>query len=297
MHPRWLAAPIVLALSLRAAVAPAQDALGRSRAEFRRGVADVRAGDYAAARDAFLEAYRLYPHPSILLNLGIARAHTGEWVDAEQDLLHFLGDYGDADEAELRSARAELAQIRGRLGTFRLRVSPAGATAALDGRPIALLPGGFVDVRTTRTQHGLHLAAAGYAPVDRAVIVSGERGPDVDVALAPAALAQPAPPPADARRTAGWFLLGAGVVAAGVGTYAGLEARSLADAYDTRGSGSFQDPATKARGLVFRTSADIAFAGAIVLGGAGLYFLLASAGPPSSQPRLAVGPGWAAGRW
>src|SRR5579883_3465343 len=65
------------------------DARERSRAAFRRGVAQAHDGDYPAARDSFLEAYKLFPHPSILLNLGISRARTGEWVDAEQDLVHF----------------------------------------------------------------------------------------------------------------------------------------------------------------------------------------------------------------
>ena len=98
------------------------DARERSRAAFRRGVGQAETGDYASARDSFLEAYTLFPHPSILLNLGIARAHTGEWLEAEQDLVRFLADDGGAQPDELASARAELAQTRNHLGTFRLRV-------------------------------------------------------------------------------------------------------------------------------------------------------------------------------
>jgi tetratricopeptide (TPR) repeat protein len=58
---------------------PARDS---SRVEFSRGVAFVKQGNYRAAREAFADAYRLYPHPSILLNLGIAQWKTGQFVEA-----------------------------------------------------------------------------------------------------------------------------------------------------------------------------------------------------------------------
>ncbi|HEY8040595.1 MAG TPA: hypothetical protein VIF15_12405 [Polyangiaceae bacterium] len=286
-----LAAAVALALVASAQAGHADDdGRERSRAAFRRGVAQAHDGNYTAARDSFLEAYQLFPHPSILLNLGIARAHTGQYLEAEQDLVHFLADDGGAQADELASARAELAQVRGHLGTFRLHVAPDGARATLDAHPLALISGGSVDVRATRGAHDLHVEADGYAAVDRSIVVSGERASPVDVSLAPAGSATAAP--GDGRRTAAWFLLGAGAVAAGVGVYAGVEAKSLADDYNTPHSGSFQDASTKARGLVFRTSADIAFIGALALGGAGAYFLLTSPASTPIQARLVLGPSW-----
>src|SRR5579883_1102499 len=161
-----------LALAARPGAAGDADARERSRAAFRRGVAQVEAGNYTAARDSFQEAYRIFPHPSILLNLGIARAHTGQWLEAEQDLVHFLADDGGAQPDELASARAALAQARAHLGTFRLRVSPDGARATLDAHPVALLPGSFVDVRTTRGAHVLRVDADGYAPFSRTLDIA-----------------------------------------------------------------------------------------------------------------------------
>jgi hypothetical protein len=267
------------------------DPRDRSRAAFRRGVAQAHDGNYTAARDSFLEAYKLFPHPSILLNVGIARAHTGEWLEAEQDLVHFLADDGGAQPDELLSARQELAQTRSHLGTFRLRVSPDGARARIDAHPIALIPGGFVDVRTTRGTHELDCEADGYTPTRRAIVVAAERAPNVDLTLA----AEGAPAPAstgEGRRTAGWFLVGGGVVAAGIGIFSGLTAISLAHDYNTSDNSSYQDPSTKARGIVFRTSADIAFLGALALGGAGLYFLLTPGDAGAGQASLVVGPGF-----
>jgi len=264
------------------------EARERSRAAFRRGVAQAQEGNYAGARDAFIEAYRLFAHPSILLNLGIARAHTGQWLEAEQDLVRFLADDGGAQAGELLSARAELAQARSHLGTFRLRIAPDGAHATLDGKPIALISGGVVEVRTTRGSHDLVVEAEGFAAIDRAIVVQSERAPDVDITLRPAGTPDDHTGSRESRRTAAWFLLGGGAVALAIGAYAGLEAKSLADAYNTAGNASFQDPATKARGLVFRTSADVAFLGALGLGGVGAYFMLTV---PTAPVRAVLGPG------
>jgi hypothetical protein len=287
-----LAAAVAAALLASSRTGRADDdPRDRSRAAFRRGVAQAHDGNYTAARDSFLEAYKLFPHPSILLNVGIARAHTGEWLEAEQDLVHFLADDGGAQPDELLSARQELAQTRSHLGTFRLRVSPDGARARIDAHPIALIPGGFVDVRTTRGTHELDCEADGYAPTRRTIVVAAERAPNVDLTLAGEGAAARAST-GDGRRTAGWLLVGGGVVAAGIGIFAGLTAVSLAHDYNTSGNSSYQDASTKARGIVFRTSADIAFLGALALGGAGVYFLLTPAEAGAAQASVVLAPGF-----
>ena len=175
--------------------------------------------------------------------------------------MRFLADDGGAQPDELASARAELAQTRSHLGTFRLRVSPDGARATLDGKPVALIPGGFVDVRTTRGTHdlrrrGRRLLAGRRSSIAVAGGARAQRGP----------LAAPPRRPRSNRRRArtgarsGWFLVGGGVVAAGVGLYAGIEAHARWRTSTTRRAAArYQDPSTKARGIAFRTSADIAF--------------------------------------
>ena len=315
---RRLVLATAMALTFAPAVARAQSTGGgqdandprdRSRAAFRRGVAQAHDGNYAAARESFLEAYKLFPHPSILLNLGISRARTGQWLDAEQDLVHFLADDGGAQADEIASARNELAQVRAHLGTFRLRVLPNGARATLDAHPVALLPGAFVDVRTTRGSHDLHVEADGFVSADRTLAVSSDRASDVDLALAVRRGGEgsggggngggggsgggPLLGGADGRRMLGWLFVGVGVVATGVGLYAGIQAKALSDQYNTPGSPSFQDPSTKAKGITFRTSADIAFLTGLAFAGAGLYFLLTA--PPSGaagHAGVVIGPVW-----
>jgi hypothetical protein len=285
-----LAAATLATLVVSAAPGHAQaDPREQSRAAFRRGVAEAGSGDYTAARDSFLEAYRIFAHPSILLNLGIARAHTGEWLEAEQDLVRFLADDGGAKPDELASARAELSQTRSHLGTFRLRVAPTGARATLDAHPVAVIPGSFVDVRTTRGSHDLHVVAEGFPPANRVVEVDADHAPDVDVRLTQGHEA-PEPTSTDTRSIVGWVLVGVGAVAVGVGAYAGVQAQTLAGEYNTPNTVHFQDPSIKSSGITFRTSADVAFASAIVLGGVGAYLLLTPSSPSGSQTGLVLGP-------
>src|SRR4051812_20223201 len=120
MRVRVLVTSILLATALgaspRAARADDTPAAGsteareRSRVAFRKGVAQLRAQDWAAARESFETAWTLYPHPSILLNLAIARLHTDDPVRAEQDLVRFLSEDGGASADELASAREALAE-------------------------------------------------------------------------------------------------------------------------------------------------------------------------------------------
>ncbi len=303
-----LGVAVALTLLATAPAAWADDAREQSRAAFMRGVAHVHQGDYVGARDSFLEAYRLFAHPSILLNLGIARWHTGEYVAAEQDLVHFLSDDGGAPPEDISSARAALAAVRAHLGTLRVRVEPEGARAAVDSQPVALVPGGFVEVRCAIGAHTVHLEADGHAPVDRGVSVARDATETIDVTLPPlpsakatgpagaAGVEEPAPARSRRRTLLGWSLVSVGAVAAGVGAVAGLEAMSYASDYNTRGSSGFQQPDTKSTGILFRTTADVAFVSAVVFGAAGAYLLL---GPPKGWPsqladHLFVGPSFAA---
>jgi len=69
-----------------------------------------------------------------------------------------------------------------------------------------------------------------------------------------------------------------------------VQAQTLANEYNTPGTSRFQDQSTKSSGLVFRTSADVAFVSALVLGGLGTYFLLTPSTSSGAQAGVVVGP-------
>jgi hypothetical protein len=269
-----------LALGLASPPASAADPRDESRAAFLRGVSEAHQEHFTAARDAFLEAYRLFPHPSILMNLGIARMRTGEYIAAEEDLARFLKDDGGAPPEDLSNARAALVVVRGHIGTLRVRVSPPTAKATLDGAPLALTPSTFSDVRAITGPAELRVTSDGYAPDVRQVLVSHDQVEPVDVILSPSPTATrkdagSADASPDARHALlGWGLVGTAGVLAIVGTVAGVEAIRFAHDYNTAGAAGFQDPSTRSTGVAWRTSADVLFTTAIVAGGVGAYVLL-----------------------
>jgi len=279
----WLVLGAALALAPRSA--HADDAREASRAEFRRGVTLVNEGDFQHAREAFAEAYRLFPHPSILFNLGLTRAKTGEYVQAEQDLVRFLADDGGATQDEVQSARQALATTRTHLGTFKLRVEPAGARARLDDDWVALVAGDSVSVRTSTGAHSLHVEAEGHVARDLDVDVDSSRVDTVDVRLVPVHV--PDPNQGKTQRTAGYALIGTGSVIAAFGIFAGVYAIVSANAYNTAGDPNFQNPDTKSTGTTFRTLADVSFITALVTAGVGAALVLAA---PRATTTVAAGP-------
>ena len=284
-----LLAIALLSFSTVAGAAP-DDAKEQSRAAFRKGVSQVKAGDYAGARDAFLEAYKLFAHPSILLNIGIARSKTGEFVDAEQDLSRFLSDDGGASPDEITSARSALGEVRQHLGTLRLKVAPDTARATLDTKNIALAPGDYAIVRSTLGPHDLHIEADGYEPHDQKVEIVRDKETVTQVALfsskRPKTVELPIEPPSSTRPILGWSLAGAGVALVGVGAFCGLTAIKKKNDYNAQSAP--QDESLRSSGVTFRTISDISFIAAIVSGGIGTYLLLTPS--PRSTAQVVVGP-------
>jgi hypothetical protein len=280
----------VLALCFVALNASADDPRKeQSRTAFRKGVELVQKGDLRAARDAFVEAYRLFPHPSILLNLGLLRARTGEYLEAEHDLVGFLADDGGATRDEVQSARAALADARTHIGTLKLRVEPAGAHATLDGKPLPLAAGEQTEARMLSGDHVLEIAADGYK-TEKLSVRGDPRQPTV-VELTLAAEDKPVGPPPGKNTTrvvVGASLLGAGGVSLIIGIACGARAIALANGYNDPGSDDFQKASVKSDGISFRTTSDVTLITGLVLAGVGVGFLLW----PTPKTQVVASPNW-----
>jgi len=261
---------------------------------FRKGVAAAEQQRWLEARDDFVKAYELYAHPSILLDLGVSRAHVGEYAQAEQDLTRFLAEDTSATADELQSARTMLTDVRKHLGTVRVRVAPAGATATLDQKPIALVAGELTDVRVALGPHELVATAPGHDPWEGRVDVSGPDAKVVDLTLAKHAAPRPHGG-IGTQRVVSFVLFGTGVALAGFGIFAGVHSIDLANQYNTPTEANYQNPATKSEGIAFRTAADVtlAIAGACVVAGVVLYFTA----PKQRAPTVALTPFGIAGRF
>jgi hypothetical protein len=270
----------------------------RSRAAFRKGVVQLRAQDWAGARASFEEAWSLVQHPSILLNLGIARLRTDDPVLAEQDLVRFLSEDSGAEAAELATARDALTEARGKIGVLRVTATPESARARMritvDGKP------GGPSTKVKAGKHAVIVEAEGFTTERRDVDVPAKGDADLKLALVadksnapPAAAAtEPAPssgsPPAT-RTILGWSLAGVGGIALVTSGVLALEALGRSHDYEDETSKSFQSADVKSQGIAFRTGADVAFLAAL-LAGAGAYLLLfTKVGVPASRvPRATL---------
>lgn len=129
-------------------------------------------------------------------------------------------------------------------GTLTLTVDPADAAVAVDGRPLSVGP--IRQAPLTAGPHSLELSRAGYAPLQKTIVLDPGAELSLNLALQPLAPAVAVTPPstaggggvtkAQALRATGWGLTAAGVGAAVFGitrfaaagaAYADYEDRSL----------------------------------------------------------------------
>jgi hypothetical protein len=288
----------VAALALTLAAVLARPGLARadedpreeSRAAFRRGVAAIEKQDWTTARAELERAYALFPHPSILLDLGLARARTEAWVSAETALVKFLADDAGAASDEVETARRTLVEVKSHLGTLRLEVKPANATVTLDGQPVTLVQGGRTEVRVVLGEHKLHAEAPAHAAQELGVAIPSE-GTDASLVLVPLATDGDERGPSSLQ-IVGYSLLGVSAVAVGIGVFAGVRALDLAHQYSTPGEARYQDPSAKSTGVTFRTLADVTLIGGAVLAATGIVLAFVVPKPKHAPPpALALGLG------
>lgn len=292
-------AGLLLVESAAPAVAHAQSAApavdpetrDRSRAAFKKGVTQLRAQDWQGARASFETAWSLYPHPSILLNLGIARLKTDDPVRAEQDFVRFLSEDFGASPDELAAAREALAETRTKIGTLKIAVSPASAHVLVDHRAVETVRrndpsgGGDILVAELRVKPGRHFVAVdaeGFVSSNKEVDVAAKSDQTVSIVLVAAESKKPPvvvePTSSSARTIVGWSFVGLAGIGLVTGVVCAVNAKSLSNDYADPSSPGFQQADTKSEGITFRTTADIAFGVAIAAGATAVILLLTDLG-------------------
>lgn len=262
-----------------------KEAREKSRAAFRAGVAQLQAKDWKAARASFETAWSLYPHPSILLNLGIARLRTDDPVLAEQDLKQFLSEDAGSTPEELAGAREALAEARSKIGTIRVVASPVSARIVFDGKAIAERVSGadaaVAEIRAKAGKHTVLVDAEGHASQERNVDLAARADIEVKVALVANTKtggAGPGPTPGgddgpEGRTILGYGLAGLSGVALVTGAICGFRTLSIASEHEETPSADL-----KSEGETFRTVTDVALGVAIVSGAAAIVLLFTDIG-------------------
>ena len=136
MTIRFVSTLVAVWLASAGALAQDDDAreIEQARAEFNRGVERYQAQDWRGALEAFQEAYRLRPHPSVRVNMANCYEQLDRPMEAIFHFERFIAESGnDITPEQRRDVQAALGRLRRTVGELSLRISPDGAQVRIDG--------------------------------------------------------------------------------------------------------------------------------------------------------------------
>lgn len=135
MKTRRIATAVLFALLAATISFPAiadEDAVTlQARTRFKEGVEAFDKGKYEEARLAFLQAYTLKQHPSVLINLAQSSAKANHPLEAAKYFRQFLKEATTANAQQRKDAETGLAEVRQRIGRIDV-VAPPGTEISLD---------------------------------------------------------------------------------------------------------------------------------------------------------------------
>ena len=184
-------------------------ALRMARQRFQEGVKYFDAGQYSKARAAFLQAYALKKHPSVLLNLAQSELRAGYEAEAANHFAQYLRETDGSNSAQVTKAQAGLDKAKAKVGQLTLAADVEDAYVLVDGKlqgrtplpgPLYLSPGThMLGVRLGGKSVTRQVTAVPGESITEMVNLTKAGSPAPNAAAPPAAEEeqQGAPPPAD----------------------------------------------------------------------------------------------------
>ena len=154
----------------------------QARADFERGAALYRAGEFRAALAAFEAAQARAPAPQSLFNIARCQERLGQLADAVESYTAYLAAAPDAPDRSAVAARIE--ELRTRLpleASLRISVEPP-ATVSVDGEAAGTSP---ISVRLNPGTHRIGAAHEGYQPLEREVELAPGGRVQLELSLVP----------------------------------------------------------------------------------------------------------------
>jgi hypothetical protein len=109
-----------------------------AKQRFREGVRLYDQGDYDKARLAFLQAYLLKPHPTVLLNLAQSELRAGRHAEAAENFSKYIRQ-NPAGQA-MEHAKARFEEARQKVAELNVEVTAPGAVITVDGAEVGRSP-------------------------------------------------------------------------------------------------------------------------------------------------------------
>lgn len=157
------------------------DDVAKAKVHFDQGVVLFNDGNYAAAIAEFQASHKLNPLPFVFKNIGLAHQRLFQYTEALVSLQRYVDQMPDA--ADVAEVKQIIAEIRALLVELRLTITPvSGVTIKIDGRPAGTTPLAEPILIATGN-HAIELAADGYVPHKRDLIVSSRAPLDLKVDL------------------------------------------------------------------------------------------------------------------
>jgi hypothetical protein len=97
-------------------------------------------GDYVSALDRFSAAYKAYPSPKLMFNIGQANRDLSRPVEAREAFEQYLAKEDDPTSPTLAEATKSLEELQRRLGRIRVECETADAEIRLDGKSAGTTP-------------------------------------------------------------------------------------------------------------------------------------------------------------
>jgi len=157
----------------------------QARADFERGAALYREGDFRAALAAFEAAQARAPAPQALFNIARCQERLGQLAEAVNSYEAYLVAAPTAPDRDAVSARIE--ELRARLpleASLRVSVEPPSAVA-VDGQEAGLSP---VSLQLKPGTHTVRATQDGYQPQDRQVDLGPGARVQLELSLVPLAV-------------------------------------------------------------------------------------------------------------
>ena len=159
----WAALAVLLSLLLCASLAFADTRTTpearRAKALFEEGVALSDEGKWTDALAAFQKSDALAVSATVRYNIGTTLRALGRYVEAKRKLEQVLAG-GSLKPALKKDVDKLLAEVRGKIVTVTLSVSPVDAEVQMDGGPLARSPDGRLEIDPGK--HVFVVSAAGY---------------------------------------------------------------------------------------------------------------------------------------
>ena len=208
----------------------------QARADFERGAALYRAGDFRAALAAFEAAQARAPAPQSLFNIARCQERLGQLADAVDSYTAYLSAAPDAPDRAAVVSRIQ--ELRARLpleASLRISVEPP-SPVAVDGEPAGTSP---VSVRLAPGTHRVRAAQDGYQPLEREVELAPGGRVQLELSLVPLVPVERAPEAAVHDRVAPlpktqprrwtWVATGLAAVSLAAGITFGVSAHQAED--------------------------------------------------------------------